>query len=220
MNDNEEEVVQRDKEQYPHCHHTTSLQQFFSYSSTDGQTSDTVKTILRLCPGERPVPIFKKSDKNTSESSDLSEDFSPAFGMNDGLNSIFNSFFGDDVFGLGRSERGGGVPSVFGFDGPLGGFFGHYPHEKSRHRSGEVEHFGGGDGIHSKRPSNPQRDWSWRNRIQEDDWFQEQQDLPSVMQPPHALPKGTSPSVHQYQKRKDLSRGGPKGEAVSPPENI
>jgi hypothetical protein len=35
------------------------------------------------------------------------------------------------------------------------------------------------------------------------------------LQPPHTLPKGTSPSVGPYNDKKSL-----RGEAVSPPESI
>jgi hypothetical protein len=213
MGDSEEEVIRRDKEEYPHCHHSTSIQQFFSFSSNSGQTNDSVKTILRVCPGEKPVPIFKKSDKNVSESNEMTDIFGSGsgeslapFGGNESFDSLLNSFFGDSFFGHGGQGENSGKPSFFGFGDPFGGFFGHQRGfgDIHRHPSPRQTIRGGGrEGVRGPH---------------ENDWLDS---VPSEFQPPHALPKGTSPSNHPSNHPfGENGRRGPKGEVISPPENI
>lgn len=190
--ESEEEVLKRDREQYPNCYHSTSIQQFFSFSSAAGEANDVKKTISRICPGERPVPIFQKSssknEHSTMEEGIVNHFTHRSFGDNDfdeGIDSLINSFFGENVFGHGNQEKKE-AHSMFGFGAPFGGMFGGL-------RGGYHEHGGNGRSAQIERET-------------------ERRETQSVMQPPHSLPKGKSPSIHLP--------GGVCGVEISPPENI
>lgn len=191
MEESEDEIIRRDKEMYPNCHHSTSIQKFFSFSSEAGRSNDSIKTILRICPGQQPVPIYKKSSNNSGGDNDDFERGLGGFnfgglGGHDTFDSLIDSFFGNSFFGPRTGRR----------EGNFGGFGDPFAEPS----------LGGGFGRERRQIPNPntkgndsfQRDWS-----------------PSVLQPPHSLPKGTSPSISSGQSPSKLQ-----GEAVSPPENI
>mgnify|MGYP003386323479 FL=1 len=206
-NDSEEDVLMRDRMQYPKCYHSTSIQTFFSFSSTSGQTNDVQKTISRVCPGEPPVPIFKQQTNSESgHTSNMDEDMINSFtqrkigdhDINGGIDSFINSFFGESILGGGRERND--TDSIFGFDMPFGGLFGgHHP------RRGDSDRLGGFFDFNHRREIEGQR-------VRREEKFDK--DAQAVMQPPHSLPKGKSPSIREYH------RDGLRGVEISPPENI
>lgn len=163
---------------------------------------------MRICPGERPVPIFKKTDSNHDENEDMHDQGAnhflspqrPPMGGFEGIDSIINSIFGGEIMNENND--------------PFGAFFGH-------HHGGDRGVFGGesgdifGGAQHRRPPPSPGLTGRHGDDIpalgdSRDKMTQ------SVLQPPHSIPKGTSPSVRQY----GASKNRLQGEAVSPPENI
>mmetsp|Transcript_24847 Transcript_24847/g.42059 ORF Transcript_24847/g.42059 Transcript_24847/m.42059 type:complete len:213 (-) Transcript_24847:300-938(-) len=207
----EEEAVKLDQEQHPNCSYSTSIRQFFSFSSNSGQSNEVQKTIMRVCPGESPVPIFSKTENNSSAVNDEAEDgvinhFVPRqghehdFGGFDGIDSMINSFFG-----------GGALNNS---DDPFSAFIGN--HFGTQHREGNRSP---ASGFGHPVPLPPR----WRDPYSlntfDDRGVSEHKDkaIQSVLQPPHAIPKGTSPTVGKYSGGGNSSL---QGETVSPPENI
>ena len=198
----EDEVIKRDKEEYPHCHHSTSIRKFYSFSNESGQMSDVHKTILRICPGEKPFPIFKKVDRTKNDENvtteDALRDLFGTFNHNDEKSeSVLDSFFGGGFFG---NERG----SIFDFGDPFRGLFG----DRDRRESGQSENPRVPRIVVRRHQGHP----SYGNR-ENSQFSEETEGHQSVMQPPHTLPKGKSPSINQ-------GSGGLHGRAISPPENI
>ena len=215
----EEEAIRVDRQAHPHCHYSTSIQQFFSFSSEAGQSNETQRTIMRICPGERPVPIFKKKDSNKSDGSDgtavdhwgnnghfpgMPGGQSPLPGGSEGIESLINSFFGGGMFGGG----GRSGSSLFGSDDLFGGIFGNDHNSSSSNSSQDWD-------FHTRRLPPPHGGVGHRNNNTDPRDSQRDRIMQSVLQPPHTLPKGTSPSVGPYNDKKSL-----RGEAVSPPESI
>lgn len=111
--DDVDTIIRSDKLNYPHCHYSKSVSQSCSYNnrnssnSSQTQSSDgdmnrfvceTVTSISRICPNQRPVTIFSKKDQCTG--SHASPDDSDLFGvlgsndLNDRLSEILQSGFG------------------------------------------------------------------------------------------------------------------------------
>lgn len=108
----DDDIIRSDKLNYPHCHYSKSVSQSCSYNnrsssgnqahSSDGDMMDkficeTVTSISRICPNQRPVTIFSKKDKRTG--SHAAPDDSDLFGvlgstdLNDRLSEILKSGF-------------------------------------------------------------------------------------------------------------------------------
>lgn len=74
MSDNEiTRIIEEDKERTKYrCSYSISSSE--SCSSADGKfVCEVMKRIQRNCPGERPVTIFSKNEKNDSNESDIAE---------------------------------------------------------------------------------------------------------------------------------------------------
>lgn len=105
-NVDDDTIIRSDKMNYPHCHYSKSVSQSCSYnnrssSSSQTQSSDgdmdrficeTVTSISRICPNQRPVTIFSKKDQRTGSNAapDDSDDLFGVLGSTD-LNDILKS---------------------------------------------------------------------------------------------------------------------------------
>jgi len=104
----DDDIIRSDKLNYPHCHYSKSVSQSCSYnnrSSSGNQTQgdmdkficETVTSISRICPNQRPVTIFSKKDQRTG--SHAAPDDSDLFGvlgstdLNNHLSDILKSGF-------------------------------------------------------------------------------------------------------------------------------
>ena len=71
MSENDEnDIIQKDKVHYPHCYYSKALSQSCSYNQNNSNDLDrfvceTVTSISRQCPNERPVTIYSKKDQRT-----------------------------------------------------------------------------------------------------------------------------------------------------------
>jgi hypothetical protein len=107
----DDDIIRSDKLNYPHCHYSKSVSQSCSYNnrsssgnqahSSDGDMDkficETVTSISRICPNQRPVTIFSKKDQRTG--SHAAPDDSDVFGvpgstdLNNHLSDILKSGF-------------------------------------------------------------------------------------------------------------------------------
>jgi hypothetical protein len=88
MDDELSEIIARDRESHPNCGYSEST----STSCSSGNGCETIREIMRMCPRQRPVTIYSKSERN--DYSDVQS------------NSIFPGLFGsrgvtgvDDIAG-------------------------------------------------------------------------------------------------------------------------
>ena len=115
-------AVEEDKKKHPHCNYSTSFQKFCRSLNGDSSCED-IKRVLRVCPGERPVEIFNKSDKKGEDSSHFwsfgARDERGFRGKTDesgmwdfGMGHNFPA----DIFSLFESDLRGIFPNIIGND--------------------------------------------------------------------------------------------------------
>lgn len=70
-------MIEKDKISHPSCHYSISSSQSSSFLNNN-YTQETIRRILRFCPGEKPVEIFSKKDKSngTSQNNNNQQNFS------------------------------------------------------------------------------------------------------------------------------------------------
>jgi hypothetical protein len=97
--DQEDEIVRKDKLQYPNCNYSRALSK--SCSTKDGAfVCETVKRVTRLCPNQKPVTVYSNSSTTNSKDDDTGNDgFISPFDLFKELNRG-GSFAGIDFGGI------------------------------------------------------------------------------------------------------------------------
>lgn len=76
----DEEIIAKDKQAHPDCGYSVSTQS--TYSNTNGEVvSETIKSLMRMCPGKRPEPIYTKKVTDGSHSGDFHSKGPTGFGL-------------------------------------------------------------------------------------------------------------------------------------------
>lgn len=123
MYDNEEEreVLEKDKMAHPQCSYSTSISS--SFTSINGQSkAETLKRIFRNCPRQAPVEIYNNKESNQGSGSDITvphsmqpEEFGNVLGEFQRMFDMFGSVMKDPFGGSGFPDFGlpSGFPSGF-----------------------------------------------------------------------------------------------------------
>jgi len=99
-NNDEDSIIEQDKEQHPNCTYSRSLSTRCSNNSEGNLVCDSLRSIMRLCPGEQATNIYKYSEKtegtnNNDDNAILNPFQFPFRGGNGGPPSL-DVFFGED----------------------------------------------------------------------------------------------------------------------------
>lgn len=160
-----ESVEIEDQKKHPDCHYSRSFQTHCRYDGNVNACQD-IQRVLRLCPGERPIEIYKKSD-NTTNGEATSQ-----FGENSLLEKFFDSGSSFNLDPFFKSS------DVFEFD-PFTAF-----NRKYRNYSLLEKELQSSERSHDQITRGPYHE------------------TPTVLSPPHRLPKGQrpmrAPSVDGY----------------------
>ena len=89
---NMEDVVKNDNKKFPHCGYSTSSSMKCNTTEEGHYVCETIKSIQRLCPGERPIVIYNEKEQNSS--TDHQTFSNPSFDSfsNHQRDDIFNNF--------------------------------------------------------------------------------------------------------------------------------
>lgn len=100
-NSEDDLIIQQDQEQHPNCTYSRSLSTRCSHNSEGKLVCDSLRSIMRLCPGEQATNIYKYSEKTEGQNTDdspLMNSFKfPFRGSNGGPPSLDVLFDDDDL---------------------------------------------------------------------------------------------------------------------------
>lgn len=117
----ESQIIEADKSKHPNCHYSESLQKRCSQTNDDF-LCETVRSVLRLCPNERPVQILNKVERTTDPSQmhidsqiDFNNEISKGFSIFGDLLSPFGSL-PEMIFGMRQNPFQPSSPPVWKLD--------------------------------------------------------------------------------------------------------
>jgi hypothetical protein len=117
----ESDIIEADKKKHPNCHYSESLQKSCSQTNDDF-LCETVRSVLRLCPNERPVQILNKVERSTDPSQmqidnrmDFNNEISKGFSIFGDLLSPFGGL-PEMIFGTRQNPFQRPPPQIWRFD--------------------------------------------------------------------------------------------------------
>jgi hypothetical protein len=84
----EQEIIEKDQQQHPECNYSVAFSRVCSSQGNNSSVCETTRNLQRFCPGQRPITIYKKTEKSCDED-----------GLNDDVRlpgMLFRKFFEDD----------------------------------------------------------------------------------------------------------------------------
>jgi hypothetical protein len=105
MSSEMETVEIEDQKQHPNCHYSRAFQTHCRHDNNVNACED-IQRVLRLCPGERPIEIYKKSN--------ITSDDEKQSRLGD--SSVIDKFFRPFGFGFGHDLGKSRASDIFGFD--------------------------------------------------------------------------------------------------------
>lgn len=129
-----EDIIAADKKKYPGCFHSEASQMNCSNSGENGEfICETIRSIQRMCPRQRPVTIFSSKE----QSDDVPGGMLGMFGGG-GRVAGAEEFGQSDPFSMLESIFGGNFPGV-SIEGSTGGHSHRgNPHAIARHGDSKV----------------------------------------------------------------------------------
>ena len=84
-----DDIIAKDRAEHPNCSYSESSQHVCSSSMNNNTTCEIITEIRRMCPRERPVKIYSKTERNTGDEGSLDEEgFGGIFGSARGFESF------------------------------------------------------------------------------------------------------------------------------------
>mmetsp|Transcript_6168 Transcript_6168/g.9305 ORF Transcript_6168/g.9305 Transcript_6168/m.9305 type:complete len:183 (-) Transcript_6168:67-615(-) len=166
--EDEDFKIEEDRKNHPGCSYSQSFRKMCSNKNGEGFICENIKSIMRKCPNERPVEVFRNIEKTTDDSLHDSMQSHSFFEYDNGHalgSSLLDSIFGSFGFGASPGERFDpfqGVDSLFGIPGR---------------------------GFDHSRPFLPAEEHNRGIEVQRDMWG----DQFGHIVPPHKTPKGIPP---------------------------
>ena len=116
MSDEISVAIKRDRAEHPECNYSQSSSTQCSMQNNE-LVCDTVRRVMRMCQGQRPVEIFRKTETSTDDSSQQMPSFPHFPQLPDFSSSHHGDMFGDPFKMMDKFMSGffgGGFSSFFG----------------------------------------------------------------------------------------------------------